>query len=54
MKTNKKEKSFDAVSMMREVRDKITAETQNMSFEELKAYIKTKLADSNVKSIGKI
>ena len=24
---------------MREIRDKITAETQNMTFEELKAYI---------------
>ena len=40
METKKKEKSFDAVNMMREVRDKISSETQNMSFEELKAYIK--------------
>jgi len=30
MKT-KKEKSFDAVKMMREIRDKISSETQNMT-----------------------
>ena len=40
MEANKHEKSFDAVRMMREIRDKITTETQGMSFEELKAYIK--------------
>lgn len=33
-------KTFDAVKMMREIRDKISEETQNMTFEELKAYIK--------------
>lgn len=52
METNKKEKAFDAVLMMREIRDKISAETQNMTFEELKAYIKKQLADSNTKLIG--
>lgn len=43
METTKKQKTFDAVKMMREIREKITAETQNMSFEELKVYIKTQL-----------
>jgi len=52
METNKKEKSFDAVKMMRGIRDKISSETQNMSFEELKAYIKQKLAENNTKLIG--
>jgi len=52
METNKKDKSFDAVKMMREIRDKISSETQNMSFEELKAYIKQKLAENNSKLIG--
>ena len=52
METNKKEKPFDAVKMMREIRDKISSETQNMSFEELKAYIKQKLAENNTKLIG--
>lgn len=52
METNKKEKQFDAVKMMREVRDKISTETQNMSFEELKAYIQKKLAESKTRLIG--
>ncbi len=38
MKTKKKKK-FDAVRMMRNIRAKISTETQNMSFEELKNYI---------------
>lgn len=42
---NNKEKKFDAVHMMREIRDKISIETQNMTFEELKAYIKKRLAE---------
>ena len=49
---NKKEKEFDAVKMMREIREKISAETQNMSFEELKAYIKKKLEESKTKLVG--
>jgi len=52
METNKKEKQFDAVKMMREIRDKISSETQNMTFEELKAYIKKKLDDNKSKLIG--
>ena len=59
METNKKdltaekaEKQFDAVNMMREIRDKISAETQNMTFDELKAYIKKQLADNKSKLIG--
>lgn len=53
METTKKDlptgqagKQFDAVKMMRDIRDKISSETQNMTFEELKAYITLKLADS--------
>ena len=41
METSKKVKSFDAVQMMREIRDKISSETANMSFVELKKYIET-------------
>ena len=52
METTKKEKQFDAVKMMREIRDKISSETQNMTFEELKAYIKQKLAENNAKLVG--
>ncbi len=52
METTKKQKTFDAVKMMREIRDKISSETQNMSLEELKAYIKKQLADNKVKLVG--
>ncbi|MEP6466012.1 MAG: hypothetical protein ABJB05_06885 [Parafilimonas sp.] len=53
METISKKKTFDAVKMMREIRDKISIETQNMSFEELKAYINKKLSESKTKSVGK-
>jgi hypothetical protein len=52
METIKKEKTFDAVKMMRGIRDKISAETQSMNFEELKAYIKKQIADNKVKLVG--
>ena len=33
-------KKFDAVKMMREIRDKIDKETEGMTFEQLKKYYK--------------
>ena len=52
METIKKEKTFDAVKMMREIRDKISLETQNMTFAELKEYMQTKIKESKLKPIG--
>ena len=59
METTKKDlsadqagKHFDAVKMMRDIREKISTETQNMTFDELKAYIKQKLADNKTKLVG--
>ena len=52
METTKKEKTFDAVKMMRDIRSKISAETQNMTFDELKAYIKKHLAANKTKLVG--
>jgi hypothetical protein len=51
METIKKEKTFDAVKMMREIRDKISAETKHMTFEELKAYTNKNLSASQTKII---
>jgi hypothetical protein len=51
METNKTKK-FDAVKMMREIRDKISSETQNMSFEELKKYIESRVKSSGIKPVG--
>ncbi len=53
MPTAKKEKTFDAVKMMREIRERISGETQNMSFEELKVYIKKQLDNTSTKPVGK-
>jgi predicted metalloprotease with PDZ domain len=53
MEKNKNQKSFDAVKMMLEIRDNISAETQGMTFEELKAYIKKELSNSKTKLIGR-
>ena len=52
MKTINKEKQFDAVKMMRDIRDKISSDTQNMTFDELKAYINQRLTDSQTKIVG--
>ena len=43
MKTIKNKKDFDAVRMMRDIRDKISLEIKDMSFEELRNYIDGKL-----------
>ena len=52
METTKREKQFDTVKMMRDIREKISSETQNMTFDEFKAYIKQKLADNKTKIVG--
>jgi hypothetical protein len=38
--------------MMREIRDKISSETENMTFEELKAYIKKQLSNNKTILVG--
>ena len=52
MEITKKEKTYDAVKMMREIRDKITSETQNMTFAELKVYIQKQIEESKLKPVG--
>ena len=53
METKEKTKKFDAVKMMREIRDKISDETQNMTLDQLKKYIADKLKNSHFKTIGR-
>jgi hypothetical protein len=53
METIKKEKTFDAVKMMRDIRDKVSAETQNMSFAELKKYMQAAIEKGKLKPVGK-
>ena len=37
------EKKFDAVKMMREIRDKLSKEIMNLSYEEQKRYISERI-----------
>ena len=53
METKYKTKTFDAVKMMRDIRDKISEETQNMTLEQLKKYIAERLKNSNLKTVGR-
>jgi hypothetical protein len=50
MKTNGKQKKFDAVKMMRDIRDQMSREISNMTFAEEKAYLK-KLTSGKSKTI---
>ena len=52
MSTTKKEKTFDAVKTMREIRTKISLETSDMTFKELREYIDKRLRNSDLKPIG--
>lgn len=52
MEATKVTKKFDAVKLMRVARERISAETKNMNAEQLKAYIKKKLAASKMKPTG--
>ena len=44
----KKDKDFDTVKMMREIRDKINNETMDMSFVELKKYMSERSINNQV------
>ena len=48
MKKNKK--SFDAVHMMREIRDRLSEQYNDMTFEEQKQYIKERLSGKPTKA----
>lgn len=52
MESKRRTKSFDAVKMMREIRNKITDETQGMTLDQLKKYIADRLKQSKRKPIG--
>ena len=41
----KSEKTFDAVHMMRQIRDRLSEQCKNMTFEEQQQYIKERLSD---------
>ena len=51
MQTKEKTKTFDAVKMMREAREKISAETQGMDYVQFKKYLDEKLKNRDRKSV---
>jgi hypothetical protein len=53
MENKDKTKKFDAVKMMRDIRDKISEDTQNMTLEQLKKYIADRLKNSHLKTLGR-
>ena len=53
METKNTTKTFDAVKMMRDIRNQISEETKAMSFEELKKYIAEQLKNSKLNRIGR-
>jgi hypothetical protein len=46
-KTKKKIKKFDAVKTMREIRDKLSLQIMDMSYDEERAYLDKLLAERN-------
>jgi hypothetical protein len=51
MKTTK-EKTLDAVKIQREIREKISSETENMTYKELLKYIEQRVKITGTKPIG--
>ena len=45
----KSEKSFDAVQMMRQIQDRLSAQCKEMTFEEQKQYIRERLSGKPTK-----
>ena len=52
METIKKEKTFDAVKMMRDIRHKVSLETKGMTLAELKLFIQKRINESKFKPVG--
>ncbi len=48
-KNKKTTKTFDAIKVMREIRDKLSLDIMNMSFEEERAYLDKLLSKGNKK-----
>ncbi len=46
MKTKNKQTGKSTIETLREIRDKVSSETQNMTFEQLQKYIQERLKDT--------
>jgi len=52
MKSNKKQKQFDAIIYMREQRDKLSNKLSKMTKLEIVEYFKLKALNTNIKPLG--
>lgn len=50
----KAEKQFDAVQMMRSIRDRMSEDIRDMTFEEEQAYIRQRLRDKSPDEISNV
>jgi hypothetical protein len=48
--TSEKQKDFDAVHLMRSLRESISQETEGMSYEEEKAYIRDRVQEMRART----
>lgn len=46
MKTEKQQIGKSTIEQLREIRDKISAETQDMTFEQLKKYVEDRMTET--------
>ena len=49
----KKEKTFDTVKVFREIKEKIAKETENMTFEQFKAYLNRNQISTTIDPVHK-
>ena len=49
-KNKKQDKKFDAIKTMREIRDKISLEIMNMTYEQERAYLDMLLSQGKLKT----
>ena len=49
-KIKKTEKQFDAIKTMREIRDKLSLEIMNMTYEEERAYLDKLIANGQIET----
>lgn len=50
MKNKKPGKKFDAIKVMRDIRDKLSLEIMNMNYEEERAYLDKILKEGQIKT----
>ena len=53
MTTKDANKTFDAIKFVRDARKKVTADTQNMTLDQLRQYLAEQLKSSRLRTLGR-